>query len=669
MNTETVPSHPDFKRPVADQILERKDRRSVDVRPETILCFMCVRNESLRLPYCLSYYRRLGVSRFFVVENNSTDDTLPWLLDQPDVYVWHAGGSFRAARCGSDWIECLLQQYGVNHWCLVVDADELLCYPDYETRRLPALCADLDQRGKKAFLTILLDMYADKAIKDTHYQSGQDFLGVCPFFDRQFYHFKTENFFGHNEHPSYFGGLRQRVFGGSEPGKDENYFYCLNKVPLIKYDKSLVLSDNLHWTSCNEIAEETGCLLHFKYFSSFLNSAREEVERKEHWNYGLQYAQYAKAIENTPNLILFSEEHSIRLRDSRQLVELGIMRTDEPSVKLTEVNETDHGSFDDGGAHKTEPPSENPQTKRELMHQVRALIRSHKKDTEHPHLAGVALLKKGNLEDAAAAFRRAIELYPNFFWSYHKLGDVLTLQEKWDGAMEAFRRAIKLNPQFALSQSNLGDLLMKQGNREEAVAAYKAALQLQPDLFDTAKSLARALVEAAQAHVEEAKRWYRQAHKLNPDDTEIYSEALALRPVDPQLCVQFADTLVTTNQSTKAIFFYQLALMAKPDDAWVLSKLAKALTLEKETDQAISCCRRAITLDPNQSAYHRLLGDLLADQGRVDEATAAYQRACEIGPSSAGVFKRLGDLLAQQGRVDDASRAYERAIELGYKNY
>jgi len=660
---------PDFPHWRADQTLERKDGRSIDIWPDAILCFMCVRNESLRLPYSLSYYRRLGISRFFVIDNESSDGTLEHLLDQSDVHVWHTAGSFREARCGTDWIEFLLQNYGVNHWCLVVDVDELLCYPDYENRRLEALCADLDREGKKAFLAILLDMYSDKPINETHYRPGMDFREVCPFFDHTFYHLKTDNFLGHDEHPSYFGGLRQRVFGGGEPGKDERHFYCLNKVPLIKYDPSLVLSDNLHWTSYHEIAEETGCLLHFKYFSSFLNSACEEAERKEHWNYGLQYAQYAKAIKSNPNLNLFSEKHSIRFRDSQQLVKHGVMRTRESTVKPTQLKKTNHPLMGGGGVNKTETPAENLQTKRELMHQVRALIRSHKKGSEHPHLAGEALLKEGDLEGAAAAFRRGIELQPNFFWSYHKLGDVFALQEKRNDAIEAFRRAIKLNPQFVMSHVNLGDLLIKEGRAEEAAAAYKTALQLQPDLYVPAKSLGRAFVEAAQANVEEAKRWYRRAREQDPDDAEIYREALALRPVDPELCVQFADTLLSINQFTKAIFFYQLALMERSNDAWVLSKLAKALKLEKETDQAISCCRRAITLDPNQSAYHRLLGDLLADQGRVAEATVAYQRAVELEPSSAGIFKRLGDILAQQGRVDEASVAYQRALELGYKTY
>ena len=641
----------------------------MDIAAGAILGFMCVRNEALRLPYALSYYRRLGISRFFIVENNSTDHTLPWLLDQPDVHVWHTAASFRESRCGTDWTELLLRTYGVNHWCVVVDADELLCYPRYETRPLAALCADLDGAGKKAFFTILLDMYSDKPIRETRYDAGEDFLKVCPFFDRQFYHYKTDDFFGHNEHPSYFGGLRQRIFGGSEPGKDERFFYCGNKIPLLKYDPSLVLSDNFHWTSCRDVAHETGCLLHFKYFSSFVNSAREETARKEHWNGAIQYAQYERAVQKNPDLILFSEKHSIRFHDSRQLIELGIMRGTEASMNLPLTSETNGDGQDHEQHITTEVEPAGVRRAPLSMQQVRHLIRSHKKSTEHPHLTGTALLKAGKLEDAAAAFRRSIDLDPEFSWSHHSLGEVLALQQKWAEAMTAFRRAIALNPHFARSHSGFAELLMREGNIVEAVEEYRTALRLQPDLPNVAKNLARALVKLAQQHVEEANHWYRQAHRLNPEDTEIYRDAVSLRPVDPDLCVQLADALVTRHQPAKAIFFYQLVLMTRPDDPWVLSKLAKALKLEKETDQAISCCHRAIRLDPNQSAYHRLLGDLLADLGRVDEATAAYHRAGALEPSSAEVFKRLGDLLAQQGRVDEASIAYQRAIELGYKNY
>lgn len=313
-----------------DGQLVRQDGRSLDLPPDPILCFLVVRNEVVRLSYHLSYYRRLGIDRFFIVDNGSTDGTFEWLLDQPDVHVWSTRASFRAARCGTDWVEQLLRQHGVDQWCLVVDADELLCYPDCETRGLRQLCASLDQAGKRAFMAILLDMYSERPLRETVYRQGLDVRELCPFFDRQFYHYTAPSFFGHDEHPSYFGGLRQRAFGGQEPGHDARFFYCLNKVPLLKYHPSFVLYDNLHWTSCRELADESGALLHFKYISTFAMQAEEESRRQEHWQGGLQYQRYAAALRQHPDLVLYDPALSVRLIDSRQLEALGVIHRPSP---------------------------------------------------------------------------------------------------------------------------------------------------------------------------------------------------------------------------------------------------------------------------------------------------------------------------------------------------
>jgi len=40
-----------------------------------IFLFSTMRNEALRLPYFLEYYRALGVDQFFIVDNGSTDGT------------------------------------------------------------------------------------------------------------------------------------------------------------------------------------------------------------------------------------------------------------------------------------------------------------------------------------------------------------------------------------------------------------------------------------------------------------------------------------------------------------------------------------------------------------------------------------------------------------------
>lgn len=202
--------------------LNRVDTKEVELQPEDVLCCLVERNELLRLPYFLEYYRQKGIKKFFVVDNNSDDGSLAYLQEQPDVYLWHSNKSFNQVHFGSAWCELLLRKYGVGHWCLFLDADEIFYYPDCEKKNIIQLCKELDYKQKTAFSAVHLDMYSDKSIKDTRYVSGQNFLDFCSYFDREFYTFKQEECLPHINQTRYFGGVRKRVFGA-----DDDYRYCL----------------------------------------------------------------------------------------------------------------------------------------------------------------------------------------------------------------------------------------------------------------------------------------------------------------------------------------------------------------------------------------------------------------------------------------------------------
>jgi len=73
---------------------------------------------------------------------------------------------------------------------------------------------------------------------------------------------------------------------------------------------------------------------------------------------------------------------------------------------------------------------------------------------------------------AVAAFRRAIQLQPDYAEAHSNLGNVLRDQGLLDEAIAADRRAIQLNPGYAKAHNNLGIALDEQGHREEAVAAF-----------------------------------------------------------------------------------------------------------------------------------------------------------------------------------------------------
>lgn len=142
---------------------KRRELRSVADRTdqignEDILVFTTLRNERVRLPYFLDYYRDMGVGHFFMVDNDGTDGSLDYLVSQPDVSVWHTRAGYKRARFGVDWLNWLQRKYAHGHWTLVVDPDEFLIYPFCDIRPLRALTDWLDASSIKSFSAMLLDM-------------------------------------------------------------------------------------------------------------------------------------------------------------------------------------------------------------------------------------------------------------------------------------------------------------------------------------------------------------------------------------------------------------------------------------------------------------------------------------------------------------------------------
>jgi glycosyltransferase involved in cell wall biosynthesis len=281
---------------------------------------MNARNEALRLPYALEYHRALGVDRFFVVDNGSTDGTLDLLLQTRDVHLFSTDESYAASNYGLAWINPLLAEFAVGHWQLTIDADELLVYPDCERVDLHVLTERLDAAGDEAVATFLLDMYGDGPIASTAYAAGDSLVAACPYFDGDSYDIASLD----ATHPvPAIGGPRARVFW-ARSGSNRPPPY-LAKLPLARWRERRAYGASTHVLPGAPVSRMTGALLHFKFLYDFPARAAEEAARGEHWQAGAQYDVYDSLFRADSGLSLFYDG-SVRYENSRQLVEMGLLR-------------------------------------------------------------------------------------------------------------------------------------------------------------------------------------------------------------------------------------------------------------------------------------------------------------------------------------------------------
>jgi len=224
---------------------------------------------------------------------------------------------------------------------------------------------------------------------------------------------------------------------------------------------------------------------------------------------------------------------------------------------------------------------------------------------------------KGDIQKALSAYRRAVELKPDYVEAHNNLGVVLLTLGQAKAAAQECRRAIELKPDYALAHNNLGTALWAQGQREEALRAYRRAIELDNDARAAAfaqNNLGLILLE--QGKVDEALAAFRAATQKYP---------------------QFP-----------AAHFNQ----------------GVALAQKGQFREAATAYRQAIQADPNYAPAHLNLGVVLAEQGRVDEAVEAYRKAAELAPDNPLVHYNLGFALRQRERYEEAIAAFSQYLRL-----
>ncbi|MEM6277610.1 MAG: glycosyltransferase family 2 protein [Pseudomonadota bacterium] len=289
-----------------------------------ILCFSTVRNEAARLPYFLEHHRNLGVDHFLMVDNASDDGTSAYLSEQSDVSVWRTGASYKASRFGVDWLNRLQHLFAPGNWALTLDADELLIYPDSETRDLKALTRWLDSRGEDSFGAMMLDMYPDGPLGHSPYVPGTPITDTLTHFDAWGYTWEWQPKF---QNISIRGGPRKRVFFAEAPDHAPH----LHKVPLIKWKRGMAYASSTHLALPRRLNNPldvrknlpTGVLLHSKFLPEVVAKSAEEKTRAEHFTHPERYGDYYDRLTKGPDLM---GPPSTRYEGPAQLEALGLMQ-------------------------------------------------------------------------------------------------------------------------------------------------------------------------------------------------------------------------------------------------------------------------------------------------------------------------------------------------------
>lgn len=246
---------------------------------------------------------------------------------------------------------------------------------------------------------------------------------------------------------------------------------------------------------------------------------------------------------------------------------------------------------------------------------------------------GIRALNKQQWHEAAALFRKGLDLAPDSAALRHRLGTVMFMMGDAAGAQAQFEQVVRASPDYFLAQYSLGVMLHDKGRHAEAVERFGAALRARPAYTEARLRLATSLRRLDRA--KESLTHYDQVLAENPDHPEArFGRAMAL--VQLGRYQEARDRLVADVKAfpeQQALFVHGLArlLAAAPDEG------------VRDGDKAIAMVRELLAKQQRTLDLGETMAMALAAATRYEEA-ARVQRDLIRGAEKAGleqVVRRL----------------------------
>lgn len=281
-------------------------------------------------------------------------------------------------------------------------------------------------------------------------------------------------------------------------------------------------------------------------------------------------------------------------------------------------------------------------------------------------LLGDCLQRLGQLPEAEAAYRQALQLQPDWAEVYANLGSLYAQQQQWLKSLFCYRRTLVLKPELTEIHRNierLWDCIGRAGSAVEAV--YEAFLQdPQPVAASDYLELGNRLLE--RNCKQQAVVCYRQA--LNRDPQLAAAQRRLEQLQDP------AGEQRQVGQTAGQNGRLEAKRALKPDGDLGANSVQEALEFcqrghqhrqRQQWQQAVACYEQAIRRDPQLAEAHWYLAKGLERLGQLDAAVDSYFQALSLQSNLAGAAElcRFGELFVQRQQSQRALACFEWAVQ------
>lgn len=228
-----------------------------------------------------------------------------------------------------------------------------------------------------------------------------------------------------------------------------------------------------------------------------------------------------------------------------------------------------------------------------------------------------AAIDRRDYPQARADLERLVAESPRSAEAHHRLGRVLQLQGQLDLAKRAYRKALELDPEYVGALIGLGEIEDQLGQAEPALKRLEAAIELDPQKAEA--HFARGRILEASGRADEALAAYFRTLELDPSMAPVIlriatlqlgrhepeqaltrlDQVLELTPDDPEARFRRGQAHLVLNHPTLAVADLQIASQSLPNRPDVFYNLALALNADHKASDALDAAQHALTLAPN----------------------------------------------------------------------
>ena len=263
----------------------------------------------------------------------------------------------------------------------------------------------------------------------------------------------------------------------------------------------------------------------------------------------------------------------------------------------------------------------------------------------------IKLTEQEQFEKATSAFMTLVKANPKNGEAWFYLGENYFADGRSDSAAMAFRKGIEVNPNFPLNYAGLGKMLREEGRDAEAQAEFDKATGIatnktnklsKKQIADVYREQAEGLLAGQQPDFTAALALLEKAIGLNPKDAETY--------------ILKGDALFDQNprDGSAPLANYKLAMEQEPLSAKPVAHKAFMYYRAKNFTSAVEEYTNAIALEPGFAPAYRGRAEASFMARDFDKATADMRKYLELNVGNTSARVRNAQFLFLVKKYDES---------------